>query len=149
MAAPVAPIMGASGRFYRNTGTRLAPVFDSIQNVRDIEAPISFTDVDVSSRRGGGFKQHEPALGDITLSITMLYDPADADMVTFIACATARKSVELAIMDQDILVAGVQGIIAVFKIFNMSRMEGVDGIMEQKFEFKLCYADDPPIYVSL
>lgn len=149
MAAPTAPILGANGKLYRNTGSNDSPTWDLIPNVRDIEAPLEFSDIDVSSRLGGGFKQHEPGLGDIMLNLIMLYNPADLDMVALITAAWTRAETQLLILDAAYDNAGSQGIKAFFKIFKSGRKEGVDGIMEQAFDLKLCYSAYPPSYVTM
>ncbi len=148
MTAPVAPIPGFNGKLYRNTGTNDSAVWDEMPNVRDIEAPLEFDDVNVSSRLGGGFKQHEPGQGDISLSLAMLHNPLDADMVALITAAWARTETQLLILDQAQSTAGSQGIKAFFKIFKAARKEALDGMMEQMFDLKLCYTIYPPTYVT-
>ena len=158
MAAPFAPIIGSTGKIYRNTATINDPTFgliphpnnptwDLMPNVRDVEVPIDFTDVDVTSRLGGGFKQHEPALGDLSLSLVMLYNPYDDDMAFLIKAAWLRLAVELLILDQDRQVNLSQGIRATFKVFKSSRPEKVDGMMEQMFDLKPCWTQYAPSYV--
>src|SRR5262245_11021781 len=111
-----APVLGANGKLYYNTGSFGSPVWDLIPNCRDIETSLDFTDSDVTTRAGATMKQHEPALADLSFSISMLYDPNDADMAVLITAAWTRSAIEFLILDDLESIAGSQGIRGTFKI---------------------------------
>lgn len=139
--------MGANGNLCLNSGTLGTPVWSEMNNVRDIEWALDFTDVDISARVGGGYKMHEPALGDIAFSTEHLYDPADAQLDTLRTAALNRTAIDLAIMDGAIDVTGSQGFRMRVKAFSMKKPEPLDGIMAQSFDWKLCYSSTPPTYL--
>jgi hypothetical protein len=99
MAAPFAPVAGVNGKLYWNTADADAPIWSLVSNVRDVEIPLDFTDVDISGRYGGGWKQHEPALADLSLSLTMLYDPYNIHMTAFIFAGLNKLPIELLNLD--------------------------------------------------
>lgn len=144
MAAPTAPILGANGKLYRNTGTYGTPVWNEIPNCRSITGNHTMSDVVVSGRANGGAVAHEPGLLDFDFTLEMLYDPADADMTTLITAFFARTAIEFALLDQASGTAGSYGTRATCKLFNYKRPEEIDGIMSVSFDVKNCYSAYAP-----
>lgn len=149
MSAPTAPVLGADGIFVVNTGSHNSPTWDEMDNVRDIELSLDFTDVEVTLRAGGGYKAHEPALADISFSTEHLHDPADTQLTTLRNAAIARTMLEVGIMDQDIATAGSQGFTMPVKAFSFKPSQMLDGIMSDAFDWKICYASFTPSYVTV
>lgn len=147
MAAPVAPILGANCFFLLNSGTIDTPTWGEMNNVRDIEPSVSFTDVEVSARFGGGYKVHEPALADLSFSTEHLYDPYDVQLSILRVSALARTLLDVAIMDGPIDTDGSQGYRVQVKAFSHKRSEMVDGILSESFEWKPCYSTIAPQYL--
>jgi hypothetical protein len=147
VAAPTAPILGFNCKLYRNTSTYESPSWNEIPNCETVEAPIEFTDIEVSSRAGGGWKQHEPGMGDIGFTLTMpVYDPADADYIALLAAAQARTSIDFWMLDQSSGTTGSQGPRARFKCFKFGRTEELDGVCGFYFEYKICYDTNAPAW---
>jgi len=144
MAAPTAPILGANGKLYRNTGSYGTPTWDLIPNCRSITGNHSMTDVNVSGRANGAAVAHEPGLVDFDFTLEMLYDPADTDMTTLITAFFARTGIEFALLDQASGTAGSFGTRAFCKLFNYKRPEEIDGIMSASFDIKNAYSTNPP-----
>lgn len=144
MSAPTAPILGANGKLYRNTGTYGSPTWDLVPNCRSITGNHSWSDVNVSGRAGGAAVQHEPGLIDFDFSIEMLYDPSDTDFTTIRDAAFARTGIEFALLDQASGTAGSYGTRAFCKFFNYKRPEEIDGIMSASFDIKNAYSTNPP-----
>lgn len=149
MAAPTAPVMGANGFLAFNTGSYETPTFDEMPNVRDIDWAIDFTDVDVTSRVGDGWKMHEPALADVAFSTEHLYDPADTQLDTLRTSALTRAAVEMVLLDGDFDTQGSQGIRLSVKAFKLGAPQPLDGIMAQAFDWKACYSANPPEYIEI
>jgi len=66
-------------------GTRLQPT-------RDISLESSVDQIDMSSRAGGGFKQFERGLADITVEVEVKHDPTDAAVQSLINSARLGTS---------------------------------------------------------
>ena len=141
--------MGADGVLVLNSGSLETPTWNEMLNLRDLEWSLSYSDVEVSSRIGGGYKMHEPALGDIAFSTEHLHDPADTQLATLRDAALGPIAVDLAIMDGEIDETGSQGFRMRVKAFDFKRAEMLDGIMSQAFDWKLCYSATPPEYLII
>ncbi len=144
---PSAPVLGAKGKLYRNTGTYTTPVWDLIPNVKDVMFPLVFKEYDATARAGEGWEASEPTVAMLSGSLVMLHNPADPDLQAFIAAAWNRLPQELLNLDAPVSDTGSQGSRASYKIFKQERKEPVGSMMEQNFDLKLCLADHPPEYV--
>jgi hypothetical protein len=151
MSAPVAPIPGFAGKTYRNTSIILGStqVWDLMPSIREVDFPLSFGKYDATARVSAGFKMEEPTLAELSGSLTMLYDPADEDMVAMLAAALTRSAVELLFLDQDVGLTGASGFRGIYKIFKAGRKEALDGYMEQMFDLAVCYSLFPPTYITI
>lgn len=148
MSAPTAPVLGANGKLYRNTGSYVSPVWDLIPNCRSLTPKHSMTDVEVSVRAGGAAKQHEPGLFDFSFTLEQLYDPADTDQTALITAFQNRTGVEFLALDQASGTTGSFGTRAFCKIFDYEKGEEIDGIMSAKFEIKNAYSTNPPAFFT-
>ncbi len=140
MAAVTAPWPGVNGKLYRNTNIPAFPFWAEFPFCRDVENPMTFTDNDVSSRTGGGAKQHEPGLMDLALNLTFMWDASDIQILALEGAARFKTAIEWAPMDQERALFGARGFRAVYKCFSWNRKEPVDGQMEVTVEYKPCYA---------
>jgi len=97
--------VGLDMKLYRNTGSSGTPVWDIINNVRDLTGPDSYSEADVSVRNVG-IKLTEPALRDISIEWEMIYDDTDPDFTAIQTAYAGKVLIELALADGLIGTAG-------------------------------------------
>lgn len=103
--------MGAKRGFdkylYRNTGSYNSPVWNLIDNVRDLTLPLNKGKGD-ASRRTSNVKQYMPTMHDPEFTWEMVDDPADADLIALQDAWLADTLVEFAFADGPIATSGTQ-----------------------------------------
>lgn len=102
MAVPI----GFQCKLYRNTGSYGTPTWTEITNVKDLEIGFAFSEADVSTRAGGGFREKMAGLLDAPITWGMVYDPADTVFTALRTAAFARTVVEFAVADAAIATNG-------------------------------------------
>lgn len=121
-------VMGKDAKFYRNTGTVASPTWNSVDNCRDLSLGDSMTEVDVSSREGGGFVETDVGLQALELSFQMIGDYGDADFVALQTAYYARTPIHFATASGAIASAGTQYVKFAGKITKFEKGEELDGV---------------------
>jgi hypothetical protein len=87
--------LGKDAKLYRNTGTYGSPVWDVINNVRDLTLNGDFDEGDATTRGAGGVKQTEPTLLNASIEWEMVEDLADTDYTTLLIAHYGRTMMDL------------------------------------------------------
>ena len=131
--------MGFEAKLYRNTGSYESPVWNEVENVKDLTSGGDAEEVDVTTVAG---------LKDASVEFDMVWDTEDADFSAFqdafFATTPAEKCIEVAVMDGDIAVAGSEGLRATMAVTNFSRNEALGEALAVSVTLKPTYADNPP-----
>jgi hypothetical protein len=127
---------------YRNTGTYDTPVWDEVDQVKDLAWPLSFGESDVSAR-ASKFRLSEPTLIGIELTFGYQYtDAADAHFAAMLTAALGRTAIELALADGPIATVGTAYLRAGFKFFGFDNQEPLDGTKIADLSMKPCWFED-------
>lgn len=141
--------LGKDAKLYRSTGgTFAAPTWDVIPNVRDLTLNLEGTEVDVSTRGGGGWKQRVVGLLDGSFEFDMVWDTTDADFTALQTAFFARTTLLMGVIDKDVTVAGAQGLKADMVVLNFSREEPLEGAIMAKVKIAPGYSANTPVWIT-
>lgn len=124
--------VGLDMKLFRATGS---PAYAEVENVRDLSAPDSFSEADVS-KRGCAVKLTEPGQRDMAIEFEMVYDENDTDFTAIRTAYLAKSAITFALADGAIGTAGtvasggtagVKFIALTCKILKFERNEPLDG----------------------
>jgi hypothetical protein len=141
--------MGFEQKLYRNTGTYEAPTWVEMVNVKDLTAPMTAGESDVTTRAAAGFKQSEPGLIDLEISFGMVYDTEDADFTAVQAALLARSALDVQVLDGGILVAGSKGYRAQVKVFKCTDNQQLGEARAVEVTLKPCRSTHPVAQVTI
>lgn len=127
--------LGLAAITYLNTGSSGSPVYVQQSYIKDLKLPVDFDKAESSSRGTGGIKTNEPALADIPVSGTAVYNPNDAQCKLFISNAFNRVAAEYAFATGPIATAGTQYVRAYCSIFKVDQSQNLSE--NQMFDFEL------------
>lgn len=104
------------------------PVYDNpVGVIKDESVGLQRALADVTDRRANGFRLQKPTLIDGTVTITMIYDPADADFAEFQAAFFNRTQVVLFLADGDATATGTwYGLLAAFEVSNFGQTRNLE-----------------------
>ena len=139
--------LGLDARLYRNTGTFPAPVWNHVQNVKDVTLNLEAGEADVSTRGTGGWRATVATLKDASVEFEMVWDTADDDFGTIRDAFLNRGAVEFAVMDGDIAAAGSQGLRATCMVTTFSRNEPLEEAVTVSVTIKPTFALNPPLWL--
>lgn len=128
MAVTQTHVMGKDAKLLRNTGTYASPVWDTIDNCRDLTLGDAMTEVDVSARDGGGFEMTDVGLQKLELSFQMIGDYGDADFVALQTAYYARSVVLCATASKAPATSGAQYVKMAAKVTKFEKSEELDGV---------------------
>lgn len=141
--------LGKDAKLYRSTGgTFAAPTWAVINNVKDLTLNLEGTEIDVSTRGGGGFKQRVIGLLDGSFEFDMVWDPSDAAFTALQAAFFARTTVLMGVFDKDVTVAGAQGLKADMSVLNFTREEPLEGAIMAKVKLAPGYSANTPVWFT-
>jgi hypothetical protein len=86
-------------------------------------------DNDVTSRAGGGNREHRPGLRDVSVDLEFDYDSGTTLYDALEDAYQARTEIALAFMDGAIATSGSNGIAGNWKLYNWQRSEPIDGVI--------------------
>ena len=142
--------IGFQCKLYRNTGTYASPTWTEITNVKDLETPYAFSEADVSSRAGGGFREKMAGLLDAPINWGMVYDPADTVFVAIQTAAFARTTVEFAVADGAIATNGTRYLRARCQIMGFPTNQPLEeGVTVEVSAFPTRNSDGAPAFVTV
>jgi len=139
--------LGLDARLYRNTGTYASPVWNHIQNVKDVTLNLEAGEADVSTRATGGWKATVATLKDASVEFEMVWNTTDDDFASIRDAFLNRSSIEFAVMDGDIATSGSQGLRATCMITNFSRNEALEEAITVSVTIKPTYATNAPSWL--
>jgi hypothetical protein len=159
--------LGAAAKLYRlTTGTRAtwnatidtdgyshvgaAPgALDEIPNVKDVTIPLEDDKAETSTRGNNGFKSYLQGLTDASITIAMVYDPADLDFAALMKAKMTKTPIALAFLDGDKATVGVQGLWADFSVFKAEKGEPLGEAQTMTFEVAPTYSAVGPEWVKV
>jgi predicted secreted protein len=139
--------LGLDARLYRNTGTFAAPVWNHVQNVKDVTLNLEAGEADVSTRGTGGWRATVATLKDASVEFEMVWDTADDDFASIRDAFLNRGAVEFAVMDGDITTPGSQGLRATCMVTTFSRNEPLEEAVTVSVTIKPTFAANPPLWL--
>jgi predicted secreted protein len=139
--------LGLDARLYRNTGTFAAPVWNPVQNVKDVTLNLEAGEADVSTRGTGGWRATVATLKDASVEFEMVWDTADDDFAAIRDAFLNRGALEFAVMDGDITLSGSQGLRATCMVTTFSRNEPLEEAVTVSVTIKPTFAANPPLWL--
>jgi len=97
---------GHEGKLYVSEDGIGAPSWVEVLLARNVKLTPSHTELDVSTRGGGGWKQTALGLTDVTIDVELLYDPEDEPTILIEAAFVTKAVIGLADTSKGILVSG-------------------------------------------
>lgn len=140
--------LGMDAKLYRNTGSYGTPVWNEVENVKDVTLNLEAGEADVTTRGNAGWRANIATLKDASLEFEMVWDTADDDFTAIRTAFLTNGTVEFAVLDGDITTAGSQGLRASMAITNFSRAEPLEEAIKVSVTAKPTYADNPPEWMT-
>lgn len=141
--------LGLEAKLYRNTGSYGTPVWNEVENVKDVTLNLEAGEADVTTRGNAGWRANIATLKDASLEFEMVWDTADDDFTAIRTAFLSNGSVEFAVMDGDIETAGSQGLRATMSITNFSRSEPLEEAIKVSVTAKPTYAANAPEWMTI
>lgn len=98
---------------------------DEITNIKDVKLSIDKGSADVSVRGNNGWSATLSTLKDAEATISMVYDPADADYLALMAAWLLNTTIPLALLNGASTVSGTQGLWADFSVLKAEKDEAL------------------------
>jgi len=136
--------LGMEAKLYRNTGSYESPVWAEVENVKDLALNLEAGEADVTTRANDGWRATIATLKDASVEFGMVWDTEDADFSAIQDAYFDGTSIEFAVMDGDIAVAGSEGLRATMAVTGFSRDEPLEEAITVTVTIKPTYADNPP-----
>jgi hypothetical protein len=137
-----APVVGKDCKAYLNGGTRAAPTWQEIKNAINVSANMGKGEADASARFSG-WKLTKGALKELEISFTYRYKRGtDAIFDTLVSAYLEDTPIEVAILDEEITVAGAQGPRAFCEVFSMNLTQELENTSEYEFTLKPTYHEE-------
>ena len=121
----MAAILAEDAKLYYNTGSYAVPAWTEICNVMDLTLSLEQSEVEVTRRCSGGFRDYLNGLIDAGVEFKMLYDNNDAAFTAFQDAFFNKTNVELAVMDGAIATTGSEGLRAIMMVRSFTRNESL------------------------
>ena len=130
---------GFDGTVYFNSGTYGAPTWNLVSAIRDASVDATMSEVDASTRQGGGLTQSEPIM--LSLGLTGKIRTDEADTTGYLAMESAflgRTSLDILILDNPNTLSGARGYRFDAKCFKLGEDQALDNLLFREFELKPC-----------
>lgn len=118
-------VLGLNAVSAENTGTTAAPVWDTVENIRDETINLEKAFSDVTTRAANGWRMQVGTLKDASIDLQMVYKAQGADVERFRAAYFDNSRILMGFFDDAPDAAGVivAGLIGGFEVtnFNMPR----------------------------
>ena len=141
--------LGLDAKLYRNSGTYAAPSWVEMTNVKDLTLNLESGEADVTTRGNNGWRATVATLKDGSIEFEMVWDTEDAGFTAIKDAWFNNTSIEFAIMDGDIEVAGSQGLRATFSVTKFSRSEPLEEALAVSVTAKPTYAAHAPEWMTV
>jgi hypothetical protein len=142
----MAVVIGKDAKLYRNTATWDSPTWNEIENCKDATLNLESGEADVTTR-GSDWRQTEPSLKEGTTEFEMIWDTDDDDFTAIRTAWQNGSTIEMAVMDGDITVAGSEGLRADFKITNFTRSEPLEEALTASVTAKPARTTNTPTWL--
>jgi len=136
--------LGLNAKLYRNTGDYATPVWAEMPNVKDLTLNLETGSADVTTRGNGGWRATLATLKEGTVEFESVWDADDEGFAALRQAYFSNGTVEVAVMDGDITVAGTEGLRAMMSVTNFSRNEPLEEAITASISLKPAYAVNPP-----
>ena len=136
--------LGGQARLHRNTGTYAAPVWEAMNNVKDLTLNLEKGEADVTTRGNAGWRATLPTLKEGTVEFEMVWDTEDEGFTAIQQAYFGDSTIEVAVMDGDITASGSQGLHATMGVTNFSRSEPLEEAQTCSISLKPAYAEHAP-----
>lgn len=142
-------IISLDGKWYRNTGTYGSPTWNEIPNVRDVTVPLEKVKADVSSR-ASKYRMSRGTMRDLNITLSMIWDPADADMDALLQAWLNDSSLDMVFLDGSSATTGSQGPRAHWEVFKFERAEQLEEGMMVNVEIAPTHnVSEPPTWYEV
>jgi len=126
----MAIVLGLDAKLYRNSGPFATPIWNLVDNVRDLTINLEKGDADVSTRGSGGFRQHATTLKDGTIEFEMVWDTADTEFTEIKDAFFDDTTLDMVALDLLVTTSGSQGLRADFNVADFSRSEALEDALK-------------------
>ncbi|NLE37428.1 MAG: hypothetical protein GX621_05320 [Pirellulaceae bacterium] len=141
--------LGLDAKLYRNSGTYETPSWVEMTNVKDLTLNLESGEADVTTRGNNGWRATVATLKDGSIEFEMIWDTEDAGFTAIKSAWFGNTSIEFAVMDGGITVAGSQGLRATFSITKFSRSEPLEEALSVSVTAKPTYAENAPEWMTI
>ena len=118
-------------------------------NVKDLTLNLESGEADVTTRGNNGWRATVATLKDGSIEFEMVWDTEDAGFTAIKDAWFNNTSIEFAVMDGDIEVAGSQGLRATFSVTKFSRSEPLEEALAVSVTAKPTYAEHAPEWMTV
>lgn len=130
--------LGVNGKLYRGDAGEDDPTaMTEVTNVQDVTITLEADEEEITTRAGGGWKQHAQTLKDCTLEFQLLHQTANENYRAIRDAFLNGTAIALAALDGSATTEGAEGPIGDFVITNFSRPEEIGGVMVNEVTAKL------------
>ena len=140
--------LGMEAKLYRNTGVYATPVWEELQNVKDLTLNLEAGEADVTTRGNAGWRATIATLKDGSIEFEMVWDTEDASFTAIKDAFFGNTTVEFAVMDGDVMTSGSQGLRAEMSITGFSRPEALEEAIMVSVTAKPTYSANPPEWMT-
>ncbi len=128
--------------YYKEGGVDGGGSWIELDNVRDVKWDNTCDEADVSTRRGGNYKQTVPTLAAGSVEFQMVWDTDDPGFAAFWDAFNDRTIIGLRVYTR----ADGGGLEADFAVTNLSRNEGLTEAVVADVTCKVTYSGATPTY---
>ena len=141
--------LGMEAKLYRNDGDYETPDWVEMTNVKDLTLNNEKGEADVTTRKNNGWRATVGTLKDGSIEFEMVWDTEDENFAAIQEAYFGNTSIEFAVMDGDIEVAGSQGLRATMAIMSFSRNEPLEEALTVSVTAKPTYAEHAPDWLEV
>ncbi len=141
--------LGSQAKLYRNTGTYDTPVWAEMPNVKDLTLNLETSTADATTRGNSGWKATMAALKDGSVDLEAVWDSDDEGFAALREAYFANGTIETAVMDGDITVAGSEGLRATMSVTNFTRNEKLEETITASVTIKPAYSAHAPVWMVI
>lgn len=137
-------------KLYYNTATYASPTWAEICNVMDLTLSLSQSEIDLTTRCGGGFKEYGNGLIDATIDFSMLFDTSDTTQTALRNAFFNKTNIEVLVLNGSSGTAGTQGLRATCIVTSFTRNEALGDALKVDISLRPAENDDaaPAWYTS-
>lgn len=136
--------LGRDGKTYRNTGSYASPVWNEIDNIREVTLNLEGEKADVATRKNGVWGAKVTVELMASVDFQMVWDSSDTDFLAISTAFFALSTIEFLVLDGAVATAGSRGLRATCTISKFSRSEKLKEAMLADVSIEPAYADNAP-----